>query len=262
MTPPRARRQVRVGIDTGGTFTDFLIARDGRLAVKKILSTPRNPTLAILEGVADLLDSGDRIEIVHGTTVATNALLERKGGRIALLTTRGFEDLLLIGRQVRKRLYGLCGEERRPLCPRSLCFGVDERTAATGAVERRPGRPDLERLAVRLRKAGVEAVAVSFLHSYANPANEETAAAVLERGGLRLSVSSRLMPEHREYERTAAAAVNAYLMPVLDDYLSSLETGTRGAALRIMQSNEGTIAAGRARREPIRTALSGPAGGV
>ncbi|MBN2206401.1 MAG: hydantoinase/oxoprolinase family protein, partial [Candidatus Aminicenantes bacterium] len=161
-----------------------------------------------------------------------------------------------------KRLYGLCGEERRPLCPRSLCFGVDERTDATGAVERRPGRRDLERLAVRLRKAGVEAVAVSFLHSYANPANEETAAAVLERGGLRLSVSNRLLPEHREYERTTAAAVNAYLMPVLDDYLTSLEAGTRGAALRIMQSNEGTIAAGRARREPIRTALSGPAGGV
>ena len=262
MTPRRARREIRVGIDTGGTFTDFIFVRGGRISVKKLPSTPRNPSLAILDGVAEWLASAGGVEIVHGTTVATNALLERKGARIALLTTRGFEDILLIGRQVRKRLYGLDGETRRPLCPRSLCFGVDERTAPTGAVERRPERRRLEGLAVRLKRSGVEAVAVSFLHAYANPANEEAAASVLERHGLSLSISSRLLPEHREYERTAAAAVNAYLMPVLDAYLSSLEDGTRGAALRIMQSNEGTISAARARREPIRTALSGPAGGV
>ena len=260
MTP--APRPVRIGVDTGGTFTDFIIEKGGRLSVKKLLSTPRNPTLAILEGVAGFLAGLDPVEIIHGTTVATNALLERKGGRIALVTTRGFEDILIIGRQVRKRLYGLRGEERRPLCPRALCFGLDERTAAVGAVERRAGRRELERLAARLEAAGVEAVAISLLHSYANPANEEAAAAILERRGLRLSVSSRLLPEHREYERTAAAAVNAYLMPVLGQYLTSLGAGTKGSSLRIMQSNEGTIAAGRARREPIRTALSGPAGGV
>jgi N-methylhydantoinase A/oxoprolinase/acetone carboxylase beta subunit len=262
VTPAHTPRTIRIGIDTGGTFTDFIIAGGGRLSVKKLPSTPRDPSRAILEGIAGYLSGADRVEIVHGTTVATNALLERKGGRIALVTTRGFEDVLLIGRQVRTGLYGLRGEERRALCPRDLCFGLEERTTASGSVERRPARRALEGLAAELRSAGVEAVAVSFLHSYANPSNEEAAAAAFERSGLRLSVSSRLLPEHREYERTAAAAVNAYLIPVLDRYLSSLEAGTRGATLRIMQSNEGTIAARRARLEPIRTALSGPAGGV
>lgn len=262
LTPTRGRRAVRIGVDTGGTFTDFIIEQGGRLSVKKLLSTPRNPTQAILEGVAGFLSGGEPVEIIHGTTVATNALLERKGGRIALVTTAGFEDLLFIGRQVRKRLYSLRGEDRRPLLPRSLCFGLSERTFASGVIELQPGRRELERLAIRLKAAGVEAVAVSLLHSYANPSNEETAAKIFEGKGLLLSVSSRILPEHREYERTAAAAVNAYLMPVLDLYLGSLETRARGANLRIMQSNEGTIAAGRARREPIRTALSGPAGGV
>jgi N-methylhydantoinase A/oxoprolinase/acetone carboxylase beta subunit len=255
-------RTVRIGVDTGGTFTDFAIDRDGRLAVKKLPSTPRNPSLAILEGIREFLEEDAPVEIIHGTTVATNALLERKGGRIALVTTRGFEDILAIGRQVRKRLYSLRGEDRRPLLPRSLCLGLAERTAPTGAVEKRPERRELDRIAKKLKAAGVEAVALSFLHSYANPANEKAAAAVLEGRGLLLSVSSRLLPEHREYERTAATAVNAYLMPVLDRYLASLETGTRGANLRIMQSNEGTISTAKARREPIRTALSGPAGGV
>ncbi|MCJ7588504.1 MAG: hydantoinase/oxoprolinase family protein, partial [Candidatus Aminicenantes bacterium] len=253
---------VRIGVDTGGTFTDFVILERGRLSVKKLLSTPRNPSLAILEGVREFLDRDIPIEIIHGTTVATNALLERKGGRIALVTTRGFEDILLIGRQVRKRLYSLRGEDRRPLLPRSLCLGIEERTAAGGTVEKSPRRRELERLYKKLKAAGVEAVALSFLNSYANPANEKTAAAVLEGRGLLLSVSSRLLPEHREYERTASTAVNAYLIPVLDHYLASLETGTKGANLRIMQSNEGTISTVKARREPIRTALSGPAGGA
>ena len=253
---------VRIGVDTGGTFTDFVILERGRLSVKKLLSTPRNPSLAILEGVPEFLDRDIPVEIIHGTTVATNALIERKGGRIALVTTRGFEDILLIGRQVRKRLYSLRGEDRRPLLPRSLCLGIEERTAAGGTVEKSPRRRELERLYKKLKAAGVEAVALSFLNSYANPANEMAAAAVLEGRGLLLSVSSRLLPEHREYERTAATAVNAYLMSVLDHYLASLETGTRGANLRIMQSNEGTISTVKARREPIRTALSGPAGGA
>jgi N-methylhydantoinase A/oxoprolinase/acetone carboxylase beta subunit len=255
-------RTVRIGVDTGGTFTDFVIDREGRIEVKKLPSTPENPSLAILRGVREFLESGALVEIIHGTTVATNALLERKGGRIALVTTRGFEDILFIGRQVRKCLYSLNGEERRPLLPRALCLGLAERTAASGAVESAPKRRELERLAAKLRAAGVEAVALSLLHSYANPANERAAAAVLEDRGLLLSISSQLLPEHREYERTAATAVNAYLMPVLDRYLASLETGTRRSALRIMQSNEGTISPARARREPIRTALSGPAGGV
>ncbi|MGZ5454832.1 MAG: hydantoinase/oxoprolinase family protein, partial [Candidatus Aminicenantales bacterium] len=253
---------IRIGVDTGGTFTDFVIWRNGRLSNRKVLSTPQDPSLAIFEGVRDILKDSSAAFIVHGTTVATNALLQRKGGRIALITTAGFEDVLAIGRQTRRNLYALQPESRFELIPAALRFGLKERTLASGRIERPVSRAEVRRIVQKIRKAGAEAVAVCLLHSYANPKNEEIVAAELERSGLLFTISSRLLPEHREFERTSTTAVNAYLMPVMDRYLGELDRRLGRADLRIMQSNEGYISPLRARVEPIRTALSGPAGGV
>lgn len=253
---------VRIGVDTGGTFTDFVIWKEGRIFNRKVLSTPQNPSLAIFSGLADILGLQVPTFIVHGTTVATNALLERKGGRIALVTTAGFEDVLFIGRQTRRKLYSLQPEERFFLLPEERSFGVHERTLASGRVEKRVSRDDVRAVLRKLRESGAEAVAVCFLHSYANPRNETVVARELDRAGLMASVSSRLLPEHREYERMTTTAINAYLMPVMDRYLSEVDRRIGSAELRIMQSNEGYISPARARLEPIKTALSGPAGGV
>jgi N-methylhydantoinase A/oxoprolinase/acetone carboxylase beta subunit len=253
---------IRIGVDTGGTFTDFVIVRGGVLSTKKRPSTPANPSLAILEGVAEFLDGPGRLQIIHGTTVATNALLERKGARIALITTRGFEDVLFIGRQTRKLLYSLNGESRRPLVDRRDVFGLDERTTAAGRVERTVASHEADRVAAKIARRGIEAVAVCLINSYANAANERIIGLALRRAGLLASISSDILPEYREYERTSTAAVNAYLMPILNAYLGNLEKNVGRADLQIMQSNEGYITAAKAKREPIRTALSGPAGGV
>lgn len=251
---------LRIGVDTGGTFTDIVIASGGRLETRKLPSTPDDPSRAILEGVRDLL--GPFATIIHGTTVATNALLERKGARTALITTMGFEDVLIIGRQARRRLYDLRPEVRPPIVERRLSFGLDERMTAGGRPERVPSRAEIVRLVDRVVAAGAESIAVSLLHSYANPAHERAVARELRRRGLPSSISSEILPEYREFERASTTAVNAFLLPVLARYLGALEKAVRGTDLRIMQSNEGTIPARKARLEPIRTALSGPAGGV
>jgi N-methylhydantoinase A/oxoprolinase/acetone carboxylase beta subunit len=252
----------RIGVDTGGTFTDFVIWKDGRTFNKKILSTPRDPSRAILEGLAEFLGLSEPVFIVLGTTVATNALLEGKGGPIALLTTAGFEDVVFIGRQTRRKLYSLQPEERVFLLPRERSFGVKERTLSRGRVEIRVSLAEVSRVIRKIRAVGAEAVAVCFLHSYANPENEKFVATALQRAGIMASVSSRLLPEHREYERLTTTAVNAYLMPVMERYLSELDCRIGRAELRIMQSNEGYISPAGARLEPIKTALSGPAGGA
>jgi N-methylhydantoinase A/oxoprolinase/acetone carboxylase beta subunit len=262
MARPKKSAQVRVGVDTGGTFTDFVVYRDGRLFNRKVLSTPADPSLAIFEGVGDILKDSPAVFIVHGTTVATNALLQRRGGRIALMTTAGFEDVLAIGRQTRRNLYALQPESRFELIPADRRFGLHERTLASGEVEKRVRVTEVRELIRKIRRSSAMAVAVCLLHSYANPANEEIVAGELEKAGLLFTVSSRLLPEYREFERTATTSVNAYLMPVMDRYLGELDRRIGGADLRIMQSNEGYISPARARVEPIRTALSGPAGGV
>jgi len=251
-----------MGIDTGGTFTDFVIWKEGRIFNMKVLSTPQDPSLAIFDGLAGLLGLDNPIFIVHGTTVATNALLERKGGRIALVTTAGFEDVLFIGRQTRRKLYSLQPEERFFLLPGERSFGVHERTLASGRAERLVSSEEARRVLRKVRESGAEAVAVCFLHSYANPRNESVMARELERAGIMASVSSRLLPEYREYERMTTTAINAYLMPVMDRYLSEVDRRIGKAELRIMQSNEGYISPAKARLEPIKTALSGPAGGA
>jgi N-methylhydantoinase A/oxoprolinase/acetone carboxylase beta subunit len=255
-------REIRIGVDTGGTFTDFVIFERGTMTTKKIPSTPINPSLAIIEGVGEFLGHGLRLIIIHGTTVATNALLERKGARIALITTKGFEDILFIGRQTRRNLYSLKGERRHPIVGRRLCFGLEERTTVAGQIEKAPDTLDIQKIIDKIESRGIEAAAVSLINSYANPANENTVYQELKKRGILASVSSQILPEYREYERTSTTAVNAYLLPILNRYLGLLEKKLQRADLKIMQSNEGYISAAKAKIEPIRTALSGPAGGV
>jgi N-methylhydantoinase A len=251
---------MRIGIDAGGTFTDFIVLHDdGRLEAFKIPSNPAAPARVILEGIARA--AGRRkVEVVHGSTVATNALLERKGARTALVTTAGFEDVIQIGRQNRAELYNLNPPPKRMLVERELRFGVGERTYFDGTVERAPSREGLEALKVTLREAGVASVAICFLHSYQNEANEAAAAKALA-GDWYLCASYEISPEFREYERTSTTVLNAYVGPLMDRYLAELENGTR-CPLSIMQSNGGLISATEARGHAVRTLLSGPAGGV
>ncbi|MDZ4801253.1 MAG: hydantoinase/oxoprolinase family protein [Bryobacteraceae bacterium] len=250
------RPGLRVGIDTGGTFTDFVVARHGAgLETFKIRSNPSNPASVILEGLARI---GGRPEVVHGSTVATNALLERKGARTALVTTAGFEDVIEIGRQNRERLYVLDPPERRVLCERELRFGVSERVTFEGEVLSAPAPEELKRLAIQLKKAGVEAVAICLLHSYANAEHERAVAAACTGLGY-VCASNEISPEMREYERTSTTYLNAYVGPLMDRYLGQLSAVRQ---LWVMQSSGGLLRASEARAQAVRTLLSGPAGGV
>jgi len=256
------KEEIKIGVDTGGTFTDFAFYCDKKLEIKKLPSTPQNPSFAVFDGIQDLLEKNIPLLVVHGTTVATNSLLERKGGPIALITSKGFEDVLFIGRQTRQLLYCLTGEERIPLLSRSHCIGIEERTAADGRIEKKIAIKDLKGAVESIRKMKVKAVAVSFINSYANPSNERIVLEELTKESILTSASTDLLPEYREYERTTVAVVNAYLLPVMRLYLETLERKMKNTDLRIMQSNEGYISSATAKKEPIRTVLSGPAGGV
>jgi N-methylhydantoinase A/oxoprolinase/acetone carboxylase beta subunit len=251
---------MRIGIDAGGTFTDFIISHDsGKLETFKLRSNPRSPASVILAGLAQAAGSG-KAEVVHGSTVATNALLERKGVRTALVTTAGFEDVIAIGRQNRRELYNLTPLLRVPIIPRAMCFGVNERAFFDGQIAATPTVGELKRLKVRLRRARVESVAICFLHAYRNPENEKLVAEALKGIGY-LCSSHDVCPEFREFERTSTTLINAYVGPLMDRYLGELERGTRHR-ISVMQSNGGFLTAKEARRHAIRTVLSGPAGGV
>ena len=249
---------MRIGVDTGGTFTDFVVVRDGRIEVFKKFSTPRQPETAILEGLKDLQPE----EVIHGSTVATNALLERKGARVALLTTEGFEDILAIGRQTRRELYNIFVRRASPLVPDDFRFGVKERTLHDGTIERSPDPAHLERLAAILRSKDVEAAAICLLFSFANSRHENLVAEALAPLEIPLSLSSRVLPEYREYERTSTTVINAYLAPLMSDYLERLNGHLANTRLRVMQSNGGAVHARTAADFPVHTIVSGPAGGV
>lgn len=265
---------MRIAVDSGGTFTDAVFVAGGRLTILKVPSTPRNPADAIAHILARVLSehgrpSGAPLELLYGTTVGTNALLERRGGRVGLVTTAGLEDVLEIGRQARPRLYDWFVERPAPLVPRERRIGLQERMGTGGCVLLRPSRRELARAARVARAAGAEAVAVCLLFSYANSAHERAMGAALAAAGIPATLSCEVLPEFREFERTATTVVNAYLIPVMGKYLGEAsrraETawGARGAArVRVMQSNGGIVSAGAAAREPVRTMLSGPAGGV
>lgn len=254
---------MRIGVDAGGTFTDFVVLHeDGRLETFKLRSNRADPAAVILEGLARA--SGKRkAEVVHGSTVATNALLERKGARTAFVTTAGFEDLLEIGRQNRAELYNLTPAPRRLLADPKLCFGVRERAHHDGTIAARPSAAELARLSQKLSRARVRAVAICFLHSYQNAANERAALKTLTGAlkGVYICSSHEISPEFREYERSSTTFVNAYVGPLMESYLDQL-SHARGYRISIMQSNGGFLSAKAAAQHAVRTVLSGPAGGV
>jgi N-methylhydantoinase A len=257
-------RELRVAVDTGGTFTDCVWVDQGRVRMLKVFSTPSDPSIAIAEALAKI-GGGERQVVLHGTTVGTNTLLQRKGARVALVTTRGFEDAIEIGRQARPRLYDLFFEKVPPLVPRELRYGVDERTDSSGDILQKPTAKELDGMVEVLGIARPAAIAVCLLFSFANPDNEKAVAAALQRLGVPLSVSHEILPEFREYERMSTVAVNAYLQPTMKQYLEGLQeriAKERKSSIFVMQSSGGITALETAAREPVRTVLSGPAGGI
>lgn len=281
----RTSERARAGVDTGGTFTDFVFGAAGGLRIFKLPSTPDDPSRAIIDGLKRIAKetgaSSIEVEVVHGTTVGTNALLQRRGARIALVTTAGFEDVIEIGRQARPELYNLNAVKPLPLVPSELRLGARERVSVTGEVLESLHDDEVKGLVEQLRRAGCESIAISLLFSFVRPQHEQKIAKALESLGVPLSVSHKILPEYREYERTSTVTVNAYLQPLMGRYLDRLVESAGGETarpatdqgskskvqssafvLRVMQSSGGSISAAAAAREPVRTILSGPAGGV
>ncbi len=253
---------MRIGVDTGGTFTDLVMLGPDGVSVHKVRSTPDDPSRAIVTGILEIAGRTGGADVVHGSTVATNAVLERKGARVALVATAGFEDVVRIGRQTRRELYNLLQEDRRPLVEPGLTFGISERIDADGTVFEPLDRAAARDLAARLRDAGVSSVAICLLHSYRNPEHEQQATEIFAVAGHQVSASHRILREYREYERWSTTIVNAYVTPLVSGYLGALEERLEGSRLSIMQSNGGSIAAATARGAAVRTILSGPAAGV
>jgi N-methylhydantoinase A len=275
---------MRIAIDTGGTFTDCVFVRNGKLEILKVASRPEEPEEAIAEAVRQALGrigtlrkSTDQpaLDLVCGTTVGTNALLERRGGRVVLVTTAGFEDVLEIGRQARPKLYDFFVEKPEPLVPARARIGAKERLAWDGSVVESLTEREIRRVLRAVRRERPDSVAVCFLFCFRNASHEKRVAAALRHEGYLVSVSHEILPEFREYERTSTTVINAYLAPVMSRYLggtqvrmravwSGKNTRRKPAAVRVyvMQSNGGIISAEKAAREPVTTILSGPAGGV
>jgi N-methylhydantoinase A len=252
---------VQIGIDTGGTFTDFVVRDESGVRVHKVLSTPHDPSRAVLAGLAELFPGPWDGEITYGSTVATNALLERRGARVCLVTTAGFEDVLEIGRQARPDLYALEPCVAPPLVRRADRIGVRERTSFDGRVLTPLVRRELAPLA-RVSGRAARSDRGRLAASYARPVHERRIGRALAGLGVPITLSHALMREHREYERTSTSVVNAYVAPVMGRHLGRLMRGLPGRRLRVMQSNGGAVAPALAAREPVRTILSGPAGGV
>ena len=253
---------VIIGVDTGGTFTDFIYKKDGKWGVLKILSTPENPAKALLEGIKQIAKEEEK-NIIHGTTVATNALLERKGAKIAFITNKGFEDIIYIGRQNRKRLYDLHYKREKPLVEEENRYGLDCRINARGEIIKDLETKELENIIKELKNKDIKSVAISLLFSFLNNSHEKEVEERLKEEGFFVSPSYKIIPEFREYERSSTVVVNAYVMPKMNSYISYIEENlSEKDILRIMQSNGGSISTKTAKEEPVRTILSGPAGGV
>lgn len=265
----------RIGVDIGGTFTDFAIidGQNGHVHVEKVLTSSDKPERAVFEGLARLgkvipgllLEAED---VVHATTLVTNVVLEGKGAKTALITTRGFRDILEIAREVRYTVFDMFIRYPEPLVPRNLRYEVNERTLADGTIVEQLDAPELRRVAGELHRQSIEAVAVCFLHSYRNSENERHAVAALreELPGIEISASHEVHPEPKEYERTSTTVVDAYVKRVVDRYLEQLERGLgeRGYRNRlfVMLSNGGTSTVDTAKRFPVQMLESGPAAGV
>ncbi len=252
-----------IGVDTGGTFTDFVIFDGKNFSVNKLLSTPKNPSEAIFEGLKQNIPKTSRIsELIHGTTVATNALLERKGAHTCLITTKGFEDILEIKRQNREQLYNLFWNPKTILVSSEYRIGITERTDFEGNVLIKPNEKELSKLANFIRNNQIESVGVCLLNSYVNPENELIVRKFLSGLNIPITLSSILVPEFREYERTSTTVVNSYLVPKVRKYMDSLSNSLDNIDISVMQSNGGMISTDQASSEPAKIILSGPAGGV
>ena len=269
------KARLRIAVDTGGTFTDICLFDDqnGKLNITKVPSTPLDPAEAVIDGVKKLMihlsvEPQQVRFFLHGTTVATNALLEGKGAPTALITTEGFEDVLLIGRQNRPRLYDFWAKRPRPIVPRSLCYGISERILYTGEIMRPLDENHLRTIINDIKSKGVKSIAVCLIHSYANSIHEQRIKALISEAYPEafITVSSDILPEYREYERTSTVCINAYVMPKVNSYVRHLEGMLQemgiASELYIMQSNGGVITAETARESSARTVLSGPAGGA
>jgi len=252
-----------LGVDTGGTFTDFVLFSKGRVQLHKVLSTPDAPEQAILQGMQalGLLQAGAEVRVVHGSTVATNAALEGKGARTAFITNRGLKDMLSIGRQARRELYNLTPEPERPPVPPELCFETGGRLSAEAEWLESLTDADLDQLQLELAKAGPEAAAVCLLFSFLDPAAEQRLRAVLQSQYF-VSCSHEVLPDYGEYERGLATWLNASLGPVMQRYLRRLKDGLGNISVTMMQSSGGTLALEQAQRQAVNLLLSGPAGGL
>jgi N-methylhydantoinase A len=295
--PTRDSKPIRIAIDTGGTFTDCVWLEGEQVRMLKVFSTPADPSQAIIEAL-DKIGVRGPLTLLHGTTVGTNTLLQRKGARVALVTTAGFEDAIEIGRQARPKLYDFFFDRVEPLVSRELRFGLDERTGSNGEILKAATQEGVRSLLDTVRKKHPEAVAICFLFSFANPRNELAAAAAFKSLDVPLSISHQILPEFREFERTSTVVVNAYLQPVMQRYLENLDLRAKNAIMRpqrlkpendgvsggmakampsqagggsvsetaakvfVMQSSGGITPLNSAAHEPVRTVLSGPAGGV
>ncbi len=258
---PAKNPAILAGIDTGGTFTDVVVLKDGRLRHCKVLSTPDDPSRSIREGLERLGVDDRDLQIVHGTTVGTNAVLEGKGVRVAYVTSEGFADVLALGRQNREEVYRLIQPAQAPPVPEELCLEVATRPAHTGELIGRASDDELEALAMKIEALDVEAVAVNLLFSFLVPEEEERIAGALGEG-LFVSCSSRVLPEILEYERGIATWLNASVGPVLGRYLDKLAERLPRAGISVMQSSGTTVAAEQAAARSVRLLLSGPAGGI
>ncbi|HEY8748346.1 MAG TPA: hydantoinase/oxoprolinase family protein, partial [Tepidisphaeraceae bacterium] len=290
---------LRIGVDVGGTFTDLVCfdPQTGELRVVKLPSTPAGFHLAVIEAVLRVMGPGRPADIVHGSTVATNALLQRAGELCAFVTTEGFRDMLLIGRQNRPELYALHVKRPLPLTPEENWFTVRERIGAQGQVIESLDIVEIDALIERIQERGLRHVAVCLLGSFVNPIHEQMIGERCSKAGLTVSLSSEILPEFREYERASTTVINASLRPTVEKYLGKLSAGLReceapaersvdnletyssagashsqniGSAaashaqidLRIMHSGGGTLSVEEARKSAAKLVLSGPAGGL
>ncbi len=254
---------LRIGIDIGGTFTDFVVhnPEKGSISTFKLPSDPIHPARTVLQGLSNLIHS-QTVQIIHGSTVATNALLERKGSRTALIATKGFKDVIQIGRQNRPSLYDWSVIPAPALVPPELRFEVDERVDFQGNVLINLDASAIEDFYTYFEQNHVESIAVCLLFSFLHPQHEQIIANHLRQAGYFVSASTEILPEYREYERTSTTVVNAYVSPILDQYLSELEKSIPDSRLQIMQSNGGMIGLSEAKKNGARCILSGPAGGI
>ncbi len=250
-----------LGVDTGGTFTDFVYFGAGEIRFHKVLSTPDDPSRAIEQGIQELALDSRKLHLVHGSTVATNAILERKGVRTLFVTHHGLEDLLTIGRQTRPELYQLCPDAVEPLVRRADCFGISGRLNAEGDMLQEIDPNDLAGLSQLADTGDYEAVAVCLLFSFLNPAHERRIAEVLP-DKLFMSLSHQVLAEFREYERAATTFLNAYVGPLVQRYLKRLQLNLRPKHLFVMHSAGGVMQAELAGEQAVRLVLSGPAGGL